>query len=270
MSKPLVICPSCGSEVPLARYCSSCGSPLMPDIELDDGSMSHVEDNIETTSEDTTSVVETVDEAPLPELAVVVDGVDYLALTYLLTRAELDIIDEELDRLIEQIRATRQALTLDNADKQVLAARAEELKLALDRTKSRKDELLRVKVSVTLRDLTTDIIDQKTKLDKLEEIAPTVDPIVYKEQHKELTERIKQLKKAIKREIKVARQWLKAMKREQREIEREINRLEAKYKIGEIKSTEFELRKSQEDRRLRVLVGGLKLLEEIVRTAENI
>ncbi len=277
MSKQLVICPSCGAEVQLDRYCSACGSPLMPDIERVLKEDSGIEDrSTETTvpktmpEPDEHSDEHVDDEGYLPELSVMVDDVDYLALTYLMSQSELAILDRELDSMIEKIRATRSALALEHADKQVLASRARELKEALERTKARKNELLRVRLSIPLHVLAGDLRSEKTKLEKLEKIASTVDPQVYREQQQELKERIKVLKREVKREIKTARSWLKAMGRKQREIEREINRLDARHKIGDIPTSQYEQLRGQTERSLQVLIGGIRLLERMVRDAEKI
>ncbi|MHA1770789.1 MAG: hypothetical protein ACTSYL_10000 [Candidatus Thorarchaeota archaeon] len=248
---------------------------MIPDLELVDRDEPVEEEQVEETTppapapSEATTAVEPIDEGHLPKLPVTVDDMDYLVLTYLLTQSELTILNDELDGLIEKIRATRQALSLDHADKQVLAARAEELKIAFERTKARKNELLRVKLSVPLQDLASDLRSEKTKLAKLEKISSTVDPQVYREQQRELNERIKYLKKEVKRETKLARSWLKAMQRKQREIEREINRLEAKHRIGEISTAQYEMQRSKTERSLHVLVGGIELLEKIVKYAEK-
>ncbi|MCF2137477.1 MAG: hypothetical protein K9W43_09630 [Candidatus Thorarchaeota archaeon] len=276
MTKPLVICPTCGAEVPLDRYCSSCGNPLIPDLELVIKDEPVEEEQMEETippeaspSVEATTTAAPIDEGHLPKLPVTVEDMDYLVLTYLLTQSELTILNSDLDRLIDKIRATRQALSLDHADKQVLAARAEELKLALERTKARKNELLRVRLSVPLQDLASNLRSEKTKLAKLEKISSTVDPQVYREQQRELSERIKSLKREVKREIKLAHTWLKAMRKKQRVIEREINRLEAKHKIGEISTAQYETQRTQTERSLHVLLGGIELLEKIVKFAEK-
>ena len=141
MPEPLVACQSCGLEVPEGKFCKLCGEPLMQseketipehDLELDlDPNISDELDEIEPAS--------------LPHFEVTIENMHHEAGAILLSRAELVVIDDELDRLIEKIKATRQALQLQQADKSVLTTRAESLRTEFEQTRARRRELTSVK-----------------------------------------------------------------------------------------------------------------------------
>lgn len=263
MSKALIVCPACGRRVPLGRYCSSCGSPLMPEAE-DAGSHPH-------SSLQAHLVLETPgNEEELPDFGIVVDGVNPADLSAFLTRSELEIIDGELDELIEAIRATRQALALENADREALATRTQELKDSLERVRRRKEELLRARASISLQVLVSQLHETTAKISRLDEASSSLDSDVYREQKSALSREAKNLKRTIKQQVKTARKWLKSMAKARRALEKEASRLEARRRIGDLSPQEYRLQRSRVDRRIRILDGGYKTLEEIVRVAQSV
>ena len=134
MSEALVTCPSCGMEVPEGSFCKSCGKPLAVTEEdtLDPEDFGAPVDLGSPMGDETTLAV---------RFGMTVEGMDQREFVTLMSRAELEVIRKELDTLVEQIQATRQALKLRQADKAILTARAEDLRAAFDKTKTRREEL---------------------------------------------------------------------------------------------------------------------------------
>ncbi len=269
MSRALVVCPSCGVEVARARFCTSCGSPL-PGVSGLDGSM--VSSPPATLSNPILGVlvpVSDADKQPVPDFGVTVEDMDPRALSVLLAKAELEVIDRDLDELIRQIQATRQALSLKNADRAVLTARAETLRDVLDRTKSRRAELMSIKGPLKIEAVLSELTSEESKLSKLEQLEGSVDAQVYDEQHEALITSTKKLKKELKGAVKDAREWLKGMSKKTRELRREASRLDARHKIGDISTKVFEESRSKVDRSIEVLEGGQRALETILSIAEH-
>ncbi|RDE13350.1 MAG: hypothetical protein C4K49_08650 [Candidatus Thorarchaeota archaeon] len=269
MSRALVVCPFCGVEVVRARFCTSCGNPL-PRVSDLDGSTAALPPV--TPVDSVPGVLMPASDAsspPIPDFGVTIEDVDQRALSVLLAKAELQVIDRDLDELIRQIQATRQALSLKNADRAVLTARAGTLKEILDRTKSRRAELMSIKGPLTIETVLSELASEESKLSKLEQLEGSVDPQVYKEQHGTLITSIKKLRKELKSAAKDAREWLKGMSKKEKELRREASRLDARYKIGDISTKVFEESKSKVDRSIDVVEGGQRALEAILSMAER-
>ncbi|MHA1949747.1 MAG: hypothetical protein ACW987_07730, partial [Candidatus Thorarchaeota archaeon] len=148
MSEPLVTCPFCNLEVPVGRYCNICGKQ----INADDTPVSEPIDLVEN------EIPIPVDAEPVPKESyphfdVTITDMEYDAGMVLLARAELEVVDRELDILIDKTKATRQALQLQQADKSVLTVRAEELRSEFEKTKSRRRELKTVESPLVLEQL---------------------------------------------------------------------------------------------------------------------
>ncbi|MHA1577275.1 MAG: hypothetical protein ACTSU3_07925, partial [Candidatus Thorarchaeota archaeon] len=146
MSDDLVTCPSCGIDTPEGRFCKFCGKPL-PENDV-----SPITDNIESdTFEDETDfesdsddAVSEIAEVTYPSFGFTIDSMDEQTIAILFSQSELGVLNSELDGIIDKTRATRQALELEHADKEILATRALELKEQFDKTKRRRDELKQV------------------------------------------------------------------------------------------------------------------------------
>ncbi|TFF91796.1 hypothetical protein EU545_02945, partial [Candidatus Thorarchaeota archaeon] len=261
MPQKSVVCPACGLDVPPGAFCKFCGSPLpqTSDTQLIDK------------SEETGAVSsDSASSAELPEFSIELEGMDEGTKAILLARSELTVIDQDLDGLIEQIRATRQALSLEQADKTVLTARTKKLKRSLERTKARKKALLQVKGKIPLEKTTQDFTRYEDKLVKLDEIVDSLDPVVYKEQRKEIVDVIKQLKERLKIQLKESKKWLKKIESCRKDLQREISRLEAKFKIGDISDDQYTSSKPELKRTISVIDGSIVDLEEIIETAEEV
>ncbi|MGY5860039.1 MAG: zinc ribbon domain-containing protein, partial [Candidatus Thorarchaeota archaeon] len=142
MPEPLVECPSCGLEVPEGKFCKLCGEPLtLSEIEPIPEHDGEQEQDINFSEEIQEQEIEPVS---LPHFEVTIENMSYEAGAILLAQSELIVIDDELDKIIEKIKATRQALQLQQADKAVLTARAETLRSEFEKTKTRRRELTSV------------------------------------------------------------------------------------------------------------------------------
>ncbi len=265
MSDPLVTCPFCGSEVPEGRFCKICGKPL--DIEVVPRS-SEAEPEFEEVNEqilqsaDTPSVIQ-------PHFDVMIEEMDQHSAIILLSRSELDVVDLELDSIIEKTKATRQALQLQQADKQVLTARAEELRDAFERTKSRRRELSAVSSSLTLERILDALDKDEERLAKLETISDTIDKDVYKEQRTEILHSIKEQRESLKSAIKTVKKWVKGIKTTLKKLDKEVNRVEAKFKIGDISRDSYDSSKARLERSIRIVEGGQARLISLLRIAEK-
>ncbi|MGY5861021.1 MAG: hypothetical protein RTU09_01410 [Candidatus Thorarchaeota archaeon] len=261
MSDKLVVCSHCGDEVPEGQFCKSCGKPLHEHSDsIDFGE-----------EEDYPPLVAPISDAPLrlPEFGVIVKGMDEEALCSLLARAEISVLDAELDHLIEEVQATRQALRLEHADKGALAVRAEHLRETLEEAKKRRSELLEVKWTLRIEQIIEELDSLESKLSKLKEMRSSVDKEVYQEQGKRITKKLKGLKKEFGPAKKEARGWFKRMTKAQKELLRERNRLDAKHKIGDLSNRIYRESKSKVDRSLRILEGGLEILDGLMKIVEK-
>lgn len=261
MSDKLVVCSSCGEEVPEGRFCKSCGRPLLEHSDLIDFG----------DEEDAPPMIAPISDEPLrlPEFGVVVKGMDEKVLCSLLARAEISVLDVELDNLIEEVQATRQALRLEHADKGALAARAEHLRETLEKAKKRRSELLEVRWNLRIEQIIEELGSLESKISKLKDVRSSVDKEVYKEQGERITKKIKGLKKEFGPAKKETRGWFKRMKKEQKELLREGNRLDAKHKIGDLSDRIYRESKLKVVRSLGILEGGLEILVGLMKTAEK-
>ncbi|MBE0527525.1 MAG: hypothetical protein IH631_11330, partial [Candidatus Thorarchaeota archaeon] len=230
MPEPLVACPSCGLEVPKGKYCKLCGELLM---QSEEESIPEQDVEYEQENEFSEEIQESTP-ASLPHFEVTIENMHHDAAAILLAHAELLVIDEELDRIIEKIKATRQALRLKQADKAVLTARAETLRSEFEKTKTRRRELISVKEKLVLEQLLEALHKHEERLTKLEEISGTVDKEVYKEQRVEILQTINDLRSNLKDAIKTGMKWSKGISKALKILDKEMSRLDAKFKIGDI------------------------------------
>ncbi|TXT54777.1 MAG: hypothetical protein BAJATHORv1_50028 [Candidatus Thorarchaeota archaeon] len=266
MSKALIVCRKCGREVPDGRFCKFCGNPLETEEHIaveDTGS-----DLVTDLKTDETSMDET-HEVSLPEFDIEVDGMDHRSLASILSRSELDVLQSDLDSIIEQTQAIRQALNLDHADKALLKSRAEDLKIHFDATKIRRAELSDFDSKLKMEESSERLAREQTRLEKLEEIKPSLDSEVYKEQREEILVSMKAFRHELEALVKTGKAWRKALAKKRKEIERNLNRLEAKHKIGDISDSHYESSKRHIERSIRILDGGFRILEEVIESAEQ-
>lgn len=265
MTDPLVTCPSCGLEVPEGRFCKICGKPL------DSGPpISTIEEEPQL-DEDITPIASLPEpeKAILPHFDVAIEDMEHEPAVVLLSRSELEVVDSELDSIIERTKATRQALQLQQADKQVLTIRAEELRNEFERTKNRRRELAAVSRPLVLERLLNALDKDEERLAKLEGISGTVDKDVYKEQRVEILHSIKELRVNLKQAIKTAKKWVKGIKKTLKKLDKEVSRVEAKFKIGDISRESYDVSKAKLRRSIRIVEGSQERLETLLRTAEK-
>ena len=263
MPEPLVACPSCGLEVPEGKFCKLCGEPLtqseketLPEHEFVHGQEPDISEEIQE-----------VEASSLPFFEVTIEGMHYEAGAILLAHAELTVIDGELDRIIEKIKATRQALQLQQADKTVLTTRAEALRTEFEQTKTRRRELISVKEKLVLEQILEALDKHELRLAKLEEISGTVDKEVYKEQRVEILQTISDLRSNLKDAIKTGKRWSKGIKKTLKILDKEMSRLDAKFKIGDVSRPKYEISKAKLERGIKVVTGGQERLDELLRLA---
>jgi hypothetical protein len=265
MSDPLVTCPFCGLEVPEGRFCKICGKPLNVEIPPDS---SKVESHVE---EEPTSIDASQEPEPIvrPHFDITIEDMEHEAAVILLSRSELEVVDLELDSIIDRTKATRQALNLQQADKQVLTMRAEELRKEFEKTKSRRRELAAVSASLALEQLLEALDSDEARLKKLEEISGTLDKGVYKEQRTEILHSIKESRDGLKIAIKNTKTWLKGIKKTLKSLDKEVSRNEARFKIGDISRNNYDSSKSRLERNIRIVEGGQEQLVSLLRIAEK-
>ena len=263
MPDPLVSCPSCGLEVPEGKYCKFCGEPL-PEKEKDsipDFDIAH-EEEVNISEE-----IQDIKPPSLPHFEVTIEDMPYEASAILLAGAELVVIDSELDKLIEKIKATRQALQLKQADKAVLTTRAEALRSEFEEAKSRRRELTSIKEKFVLEQILEALDKHEQRLEKLEEISGTLDKDVYKEQRIEILQTIKDLRANLKDAIRTGKKWSKGINKTLKKLDKEMNRLNAKFKIGDVSRPKFDESKARLERAIQVVTGGQKRLDGLLKLA---
>ncbi|MFW9803603.1 MAG: hypothetical protein ACFFFC_13160 [Candidatus Thorarchaeota archaeon] len=262
MSDEYIECPSCNSVVPIGRFCKSCGESLIvaPPARI----------SKETSPEPPAPLIPEEDVPPnLPDFAITVPGMDKLAFTRIMSKAELSVIQRDLDLLIKQIQSTRQALQLQHSDKALLTARAEQLRAAFDRTKARREELSSGTGKLTLEKVHASFKEHEEKLAKLDAAEDSLDSAIYKEQREQLIATLKALKKELKNSIKMAEKWHKSMKKARRSIEKDSSRLDAKYKMGDMSASNYDDAKARIERSLMVLEVAREMLDEIIENAKK-
>lgn len=265
MSEPHVTCPFCGMEVPEGSFCKICGKPLDTEVPLNSP---EVEPQFEEDMEPYGPPPE-LEKMVLPHFDVTIEDMEHEAVVVLLSRSELEVVDLELDTIIERTKATRQALQLQQADKQILTVRAEELRDEFEKTKSRRRELTAVSAPLVLEKLLDALDKDEERLAKLEAISGTVDKDVYKEQRVEILNSIKELRGNLKQAIKTAKQWVKGIKKTLKKLDKEISRVEAKFKIGDISRDSYDSSIARLKRSIRIVEGGQKRLISLLRIAEK-
>jgi hypothetical protein len=269
MPEPLVECPFCSREVPDGKYCNLCGEPLhtgdSADIsEIEKPFASHVPENTETREENTAS-----ESIQLPHFDVVIQDMPYEVAVILLSGAELVVLDDDLDRIIEQTKATRQALQLRQADKAILTERAEVLREEFEHAKQRKRELSSVKEKLVLETILDSLDKHEARLAKLEGIAGTLDKDVYEEQRIEILQTIKELRVSLKEANKLGNKWSKGITNTLKALQKEMSRLDAKFKIGDIPRDKYESSKARMERGVRILKDGQKRLDELLELTKK-
>lgn len=265
MSEPHITCPFCGLEVPEGRFCKICGKPL---DTMDPRSSPEVEPQFEVDMEHHVIPPESERIVP-PHFDVTVEDMAHEAAVVILSRSELEVVDQELDNIIERTKATRQALQLQHADKQLLTARAEEIRDEFEKTKSRRRELTVVSTQLVLEKLLDALDKDEERLAKLEAISGTVDKNVYKEQRVEILHSIKELRVNLKQAIKTAKQWVKGIEKTLKKLDKEVSRVEAKFKIGDISRDTYDSSIARLKRSIRIVKGGQERLLSLLRIAEN-
>jgi hypothetical protein len=264
MPEPLIVCPSCGHEVPKGKYCNLCGEPILSSkldkaLETEESSTDQPTESIKADEEGVIA-----EPASLPHFDVVIQDMPYEVSAILLSGAELKVLDGELDRIIEQTKATRQALQLRQADKAVLTGRAEVLREEFERAKERRRELTSVKVKLLLESLLEALDKHEERLSKLEGIAGTLDKDVYEEQRVEILQTIKDVRTRMKEAIKTGNKWAKGIKNTIKTLEKERSRLDAKFKIGDISREKYESSRARLERSIRIVEGGQRRLDELL------
>lgn len=263
MSRNLVLCPNCGQEVPERKYCNICGSELPTKAPPDPPTETlRVDDGLEESDESTGF--------EMPPFDVIVEDMPAKAAAILLSRVELEVINGELERVINHTKATRQALRLKQADREVLTKRAEELKEEFERLRERKQSLTKVRAVLQLESLLNDFDHQEKRLVKLKEIEGSVDKDVFREQRAEIIEKMESLKYGLKRAVNDAKKWRKGITKTERKLEKELSRLDAKHKIGDISRHTYDSSTYRTRRSMRLLKGGANRLDNLLERAKDV
>jgi hypothetical protein len=269
MPEPLIECPFCNREVPDGKYCNLCGEPLHTGASAD---ISEPEEPIISQVAETAEVPEEnfpSEQISLPHFDVVIQDMPYEAAAILLSNAELVVLDDELDRIIEQTKATRQALQLQQADKAVLMERAEVLRGEFEHAKQRKHELSSVKEKLVLETILEALDKHEVRLSKLEGISGTLDKDVYEEQRGEILQTIKDLRANLKEANKLGNKWSKGIKNTLKALQKEMSRLDAKFKIGDIPRDKYELSRARMERGVRIIEDGQRRLDELLELTKK-
>jgi DNA repair exonuclease SbcCD ATPase subunit len=269
MPESLIECPSCGHEVPNGKYCNLCGEQLHDEGSTDISEKEESFIDNDTENVDNPEEKSLVEPISLPHFDVVIQDMPYEVSVILLSSAELVVLDDELDRIIEQTKATRQALQLQRADKAVLTARAESLREEFERAKQRRRELTSVKERLALETILEALDKHEARLSKLEGISGTLDKDVYEEQRIEILQTIKELRISLKEAIRNGKKWSKGIKNTLKALQKEKSRLDAKFKIGDISRDKYESSRMRMERGVRIIEGGQRRLDELLELTKK-
>lgn len=267
-----VVCPHCGLDAPAGRFCKFCGKPLTDDEEVvssdaavsDDAARAEL-DAIYNDDEQAHAPART----SYPQFPFSIHGMDDQNMAILFSKSELRVLDKELDRLIAEISSTRQALDLQNADKEMLMVRAQNLRKVLSETKARREKLRSVEGELLITRVLSQLTEQTTKLEKLKKAEKSLDEVVFDEEKKKLEFRVKTLEKDLKDVIKTSKRWIKDMDTEIKRLDRELNRLDAKLKIGDVSQSAYDAKKRDLLKSTEIIERGKDSLEETIKLAEK-
>ena len=263
MSRRLVVCPGCHQEVPQGKYCNLCGTEIPKDAPPEPSLIPEASDEVDEEWD------RSAGQSPLelPSFDVVIEDMPARDAAILLSRAELEVIDSELERIIDQTQATRQALKLKQADREVLTKRAEELKNEFERLKNRKQDLSRARGSLLLEELLDDFEHQEGRLTKLKAVSGTVDKDVFEEQKSEIIHKLKSLRSKTKEAVKDVKKWRKGIRKTEKTLQKELSRLDAKHKIGDISRSSYDTSSYQTQRSMKLLEGVADRLDALLTRA---
>ena len=94
-----------------------------------------------------------------------------------------------------------------------------------------------------------------------------MDKEVYREQRVEILQTIKDLRSNLKETIKTGKKWSKGINKTLKILDKEMSRLDAKFKIGDISRPKYEISKIKLERGIKVVTGGQKRLDELLKLA---
>lgn len=264
MPKLVFECPFCRQKVTDGDFCKYCGRPVpeqgQPEPRRGPGSQHTGSGSIKEAAETKPNS----EDQTRSFFGISVGGLDSKMLGILLARAELHVVREELDAVIRQIEATRQALLLKQADRELLASRAESLKELFETTKGKHTQLMGVKDSLPIEVIPEDLAVQESKLSKLDKMKGSIDMGVYHEEHERIVLAIESLRKDLSKATDESRKWLKALSKRVGELRRESSRLEARFKIGDVATGLYEESKIEVGRSVRILEEGQELLKSML------
>jgi hypothetical protein len=188
----------------------------------------------------------------------------------LISRAEQIVLDRELDRLTEEIMATRQALKLENVDKQFLANRAKSLGDRLQHIKNKRRELETSPKRLPLENL-IDFFNRPTSIpsnfpglssSKGDESSYTRDETFSRDRS--------EVRKQLNREMELVRESIRHLKHTIRELEEKETELLARYEIDDISRSRFTTVRNEIKKDLEILDVSQEILERLLREAESV
>ncbi|UCE11270.1 MAG: zinc ribbon domain-containing protein [Candidatus Thorarchaeota archaeon] len=261
MDENLVVCPSCGSEVVDTRFCGECGERLFPSEEVStDIPTAEIED--EVTFQSYPGQVDDI-------FGLRVESIDERSSLILFARAEIVVLNRELERLIEQIQATRQALRLERSDKKQLAARAEKLSLLFEDIKARKKVLGSFKGELWIEELLRLLSQQEAEMERLDNIRESKDPKDTQEEKKETKKSLKKLKGDLKRSTNLVKKWLKGVQDARKRFLRDKDRLDAKHRIGDLAMSAYDQSRANLMRSIGILSESELQLVQILENVQS-
>ncbi|MFO7835641.1 MAG: hypothetical protein R6V83_03225 [Candidatus Thorarchaeota archaeon] len=200
----------------------------------------------------------------------VLSGMNENSREALLSRAERIVLNRELDRLTEEIVATRQALQLENADKQFLADRAKELGDRLKHIKNRQRELEHTTGEILLEKMiksTKRMHNNRPKLpgvfSSLKDSSPLKTNGFGKMDPSELDVELA-------KETDCMKGCIESLKDAAQKLAKQEVQLRAKYDIGDISRSRFLTAHSEIRRNLAILKISEEILDQLACQAEDV
>lgn len=196
-------------------------------------------------------------------------GLDEESQKALFSKAERVVLSHELDKLTEEIVATRQALQLENADKQFLAGRAKELSDRLKSIKKRRRELENSTYELRLEKL----IEIASKPNHARPKMPGISSSGEYEQSQDhddfTTMGSSQFREVLDTEIEKVKASIDALENTAQQFMDQESELRAQYDISDISRSQFLAQHSDIRKRIDILHTGREILERKLKQAED-
>ncbi|MBD3157752.1 MAG: hypothetical protein GF309_03090 [Candidatus Lokiarchaeota archaeon] len=188
----------------------------------------------------------------------------------LISRAEQIVLDRELDRLTEEIVATRQALQLENADKMLLGTRARTLATRLKNIRKKRKSLANVDIKLRIEILIEAV--RKTSQTRLE-----IPPASRRNKDSETLSTYditkmdsSTIKQHLKQEVETLEQCIHRMANAIQNLRNEETELRARYDIDSLARFHYFRQRDEIRREIEILEICREIAEQSIAQANEV